>query len=344
MVWPAAVAQAQEAPPVGIARAERAPIVEELRLTGTLTSPRAARLSTEVEGRVAAIAVDAGAEVAAGDTLVELDDELTRLELDQARAARREAEVELEDARRRLGETQDLARRNSVADTQVRTLEAEVRRDAAVLDRRRAELAHRAAVLERHSLEAPFDGVVARRMTDLGEWVGPDAPVLELVAVSRLRLDLQVPQAYFGRVAPGTAVSLGLDALPGESIDTRVTEVVPVSDPSARTFMARVGLDNAQRRLAPGMSARATLRLPTGREGVVVPRDALIRYPDGRVSVWVAEGSGPTREVRERQVEIGLMFTGRAEIASGLEAGSPVVVRGNETLQDGQTVRVREDG
>jgi RND family efflux transporter MFP subunit len=295
-----------------------------------------------VNGRVAAIAVDAGAEVSAGDTLVELDGELARLELDQARAARREAEVELEDARRRLGEARDLAKRNSVADTQVRTLEAEVRRDAAVLDRRRSELAHRAAILERHSLEAPFDGVVARRMTDLGEWVGPDTPVLELVAVERLRLDLQVPQSYFGRVGPGTKAILRLDALPGAPIHARVTEAVPVSDPSARTFMARVSLDNAERRLTPGMSARATLSMPTGRKGVVVPRDALIRYPDGRISVWVAEGSGATRRVREHQVEIGLMFTGRAEITSDLDAGTPVVVRGNETLQEGQQVRVQD--
>ncbi|MGD2083519.1 MAG: efflux RND transporter periplasmic adaptor subunit [Chromatiales bacterium] len=337
-------ARAQEPPPVGIAPAERTEIVEELSLTGTLTSPLAARLATEVEGRVARIAVDAGAEVSAEDTLIELDDELARLDLDQARAARREAEVELADARRRLSEVEDLARRNSVADTQVRALEAEVRRDAAVLDRRRAETAHRAAVLERHRLEAPFGGVVARRMTDLGEWVGPDTPVMELVAVDRLRLDLQVPQSYFGRVKRGTPVGVRLDALPELRLQSAIGEVVPVSDPSARTFLARVALDNGERRMTPGMSARATLRLGTGRDGLAVPRDALIRYPDGRISVWVAEGTGETRRVSERQVEIGKTFAGRVEIASGLEAGVPVVVRGNETLQEGQEVRVRDDG
>lgn len=337
-------AHGQQAPVVETAPAERAEIVEELRLTGTLTSPRGARLATEVEGRVADIAVDAGTEVAAGETLLELDDELSRLELQQARAARREAEVALDDARRRLREARDLARRNSVAETEVKDRQAEVRRDSAVLDRQEAQEAHRAALLERHRLTAPFDGVVARRMTDLGEWVGPDVAVLELVAVDRLRLDLQVPQAYFGRVTPGTSVRVRLDAMPEEPLETEVTEVVPVSDPGARTFLVRVGLENDERRMTPGMSARAVLRIGAGRRGVVVPRDALIRYPDGRTSVWLAEGSGDTRMVTERRVQTGLAFGGRVEIESGLEAGLPVVVRGNETLQEDQEVRIRGDG
>lgn len=333
---------AQQGPPVGVAVAERAGIIEELPLTGTLTSPRTARLSPEVAGRVAAIQVDAGDRVDSGETLLALDDELARLELDQAQAALREAEAELADARRRLREARDLIERQSIPQTEVETREAQVQRMIAVVARRKAERAYRKAQVERHTLEAPFAGVIARRLTDLGEWVEPGTAVLDLVAVDRLRLDLQVPQAYFGRVGRGTPVAVRLDALPDRTLEASIGEIVPVSDPSARTFLARVRLDNAAGSMTPGMSARATLRIDTGRTSVVVPRDALIRYPDGRVTVWVARHNSDTHTVSEQRVQTGLTFAGQVEIVAGLEAGTPVVVRGNENLREGQQVRVRE--
>jgi len=338
----APVLHGQEPPPVEVAAAERAEIREELSLTGTLTAPRSARLSPDVEGRVAAIAVEAGERVARGDTLLTLDEELARLELEQAEAALREAETELADARRRLREARDLAARQSIPETEVAAREAAVQRVTAVVQRRRAERAYQKARVERHTLKAPFAGVVARRLTDLGEWVEPGTPVLELVAVDRLRLDLQVPQSYFGRVQGGTPVAVRLDALPGTTLEAGIGEIVPVSDPSARTFLARVRLDNAAGGLTPGMSARATLRIDTGRTSVVVPRDALIRYPDGRVTVWVARHHSEDYSVREQRVQTGLTFAGRVEIVEGLEAGTPVVVRGNESLQEGQRVRISE--
>ncbi|NIR29559.1 MAG: efflux RND transporter periplasmic adaptor subunit [Gammaproteobacteria bacterium] len=335
---------AQRAPPVDVAVAERAEIIEELPLTGTLTAPRTARLSPEVDGRVAAIAVDAGDRVESGDTLLALDDELAHLELEQADAAVREAEAELADARRRLREARDLIERQSIPQTEVETREAQVQRMVAVVARRKAERAYEKARVERHTLEAPFAGVIARRLTDLGEWVEPGTAVLELVAVDRLRLDLQVPQSYFGRVDRETPVAVRLDALPDRTLEATINEIVPVSDPSARTFLARVGLDNAPGRMTPGMSARATLRIDTGRTSVVVPRDALIRYPDGRVTVWVAGHNSETHTVSEQRVQTGLTFAGRVEIIAGLEAGTPVVVRGNENLREGQQVRVQQRG
>lgn len=336
---------ANDRPPVELATAGREEIVEELLLTGTLTSPQTAELSPEVEGRVAAIAVDAGDPVKAGATLLALDDELAQLELAQAKAAEEEAISELEDARRRLSEVRDLAKREGiVAETEVRARQSEVRSDAAVVERRRAERAYRAAVLRRHTLAAPFDGVIARRLADLGEWVGPDDPVLELIAIDILRLDLQVPQGYFGRLSGQTPVSLQLEALPGERLEAMVTEVVPITDPTARTFLARVQLTNEDGRLTPGMSARASVRMSTGEQGVVVPRDALLRYPDGRTVLWVATPQGEFPTVSERQVRTGLSFSGKIHIVSGLDPGTAVIVRGNESLREGQSVRVEGGG
>lgn len=341
----AALPAAGQAPPrVSIAVSEQAELIEELPLTGTLTAPRAALLAPEVEGRLDTIAVDAGDHVDAGTRLATLDAELARLQLASASAAVEEAQAELDDAQRRLEETRDLAERQSVAASELRAREAEVRRDRAILERRQAERALQAALVERHTLRAPFDGVIARRMGDHGERVDPDTPVFELVEVDRLRLDLRVPQRYFGDVTAGTEARIRLDALAEQMLEARVTTIVPVSDPDARTFPARINLPNPEVRMTPGMSARAVLRIDTGRTGVVVPRDALIRYPDGRITVWIAEGEGATRTVTEQRIETGLQFGERVAVTTGLMAGLPVVVEGNEALQEGQEVRLHEGG
>jgi RND family efflux transporter MFP subunit len=331
---------AAQVAPVELASVERRDIVETLRLTGSLTPPYSARLSPDVEGRLVSLEVDAGARVEKGDLLFRLDDELARLELQQAIAAEHEAEADLADARRRVVEVRSLVEEQSFPESEARSLESRVRRSEAVLERMRAERAYAAATLARHSLEAPFSGVIAERNADPGERVDSNSSVMRLVAIDRLQLDLRVPQSYFQRIAIGTRLTIRLDALPGQEIESRVARIVPVSDPEARTFLVRAEIDNREGRLTPGMSVRAVLRIGTDRQAEVVPRDALIRYPDGRTVVWVAEVEGDRHVVEERLVKTGLAFDDSIEIVDGLEAGEQVVIRGNESLRRGQQVRV----
>ncbi|MDX1648427.1 MAG: efflux RND transporter periplasmic adaptor subunit, partial [Myxococcota bacterium] len=163
------------------------------------------------------------------------------------------------------------------------------------------------------------------------------------VSTDALRIDFQVPQEFFPRVRPGDPVEVALDAVPERRLAGHVTATVPRSDPGARTFLMLVRLDDPQLPMIPGMSASARLRLGGEREGVVVPRDALLRHPDGRTTVWVlADGAEDgTATVSERRVTPGRSFDGRVEIVEGLEAGAAIVLRGNEALREGQRVRVR---
>ncbi|WP_158675318.1 efflux RND transporter periplasmic adaptor subunit [Thiohalobacter thiocyanaticus] len=329
---------------VAVDRVETAPIVEAVPLTGTLTSPRVAQVSTSVGGLVEAINVDVGDRVEAGDPLVRLDRELERLSLAASRAATRQARAELADVRRRLEEARQLRARQSFPETEVRSLEAQVEVQQAAVERLAAEEQRREARLRRHVLNAPFNGVINRKLTEAGEWVEPGMAVVELIAVEGLRLDFRVPQRHFPRIDEQTRLEVELEAVPGRRFEARIGAVVPVNDPGARTFLLRAYLDDPELRLTPGMSAHAELQLGTGRRGLVVPRDALLRYPDGRVGVWVVEGAGEdgTATVNEHQVEIGLAFDGRVEIRSGLEAGMQVVTAGNESLQPGQRVRLAD--
>ena len=336
-----ALARAQLAP-VELATVERRDIIETLRLSATLTSPRRARLSPDVEGRLVTLNVDAGARVKTGQLLFKLDDELARLEMAQAVAFEHEVEADLVNARRRVVEVRELVQQKTFPESEMLNLEALVDRLVAVRERRQAERAYAAATVERHAYRAPFNGVIAERNAELGERVDTASNVLLLVATDPLQLDLRVPQQYFLRVKAGTPVRVSIDVLENRIIETKVERVVPISDSGARTFLARAMIGNTEGELTPGMSVSAQMRIGTARSAEVVPRDALIRYSDGRTTVWVTEIDGDRQVVNERLVKTGLSFDGVIEILEGLNEGEQIVTRGNESLQPGQQVRIKD--
>jgi RND family efflux transporter MFP subunit len=177
-------------------------------------------------------------------------------------------------------------------------------------------------------------------MAEVGQWVVPGTPAFELVEMEGLRIDVPVPQQYYARLREGAEVSVKFDAIPGETIPARIGALIPVSDPDARTFTLRVLPEGEDIPITPGMSARIAVNLSTGRQDVVVNRDAIIRHPDGRTTVWVLEQKGGKTLVEERKIEIGLAFDGVFQVRSGLKEGERVVVRGNESLREGQAVRL----
>ena len=327
------------ASPVEIATSEQRPVVQVVNVSGTVTSPQSAILSPSIGGLVEETLVDAGDHVEKGSILVTLDSELARLALERAIAEETQARIALDDAKRRLTEAEDVGPKRGIAETEIKSLRAEVTRNQAALEAGAAAARQQGSVVRRHEVRAPFTGVVSRRLAQVGEWVNPGDGLVELVATEGLRFDFRVPQIYYARLDTETRVDLTLDAVPDEVVPGRVRAIVPVKDPGARTFLLRVVTD-VQHRLpvTPGMSARAAIRVDTGREAVVVPRDALLLYPDGRKTVWVVEDDGDDLTVREQRVDAGLEFDGFVEIKSGLEAGLDIVTRGNEALRAGEVV------
>ena len=336
----ATAAYAQEVVPVMVAVVESAQTADELRLTGTVTSKRVASLSTSVNGLVKRVRVDAGDRVAAGSALIDLDSAMAKLALVRTRAAAEEARAQLSEQERLHDEAQEMFARGLVPETRMHSAESGRRVAAARVDRLVAEQKEQQEIVRRHTVVAPFAGVVSRKLTDPGEWVETGTAVLELVDTRRLRVDVQVPQERYRQIAVGSPVSIELDANAGRLLKGKVVARVPVSNPGARTFLVRVKVANGAREMAPGMSARVVFALREGRSTVRVPRDAVLRTPDGSTSVWIVNQVDGTSTVSERQVELGRSLRGWIDVQSGIDAGMRVVVRGNETLREGQEVRI----
>ncbi len=322
-------------------RVQQAEVIEEVPLTGTVISSRQARLSTEISGLIDNIDVDIGDRISAGDVILTLKSDLEQLSLQAKRAEAEQVRRELADARRRLADAERLGRSNTVSANEINSLKAEVSIDAAEVTRLKAEEQQQQLRLRQHTLRAPFAGVISARNAEQGEWVAPGHAVVELVSLTAPEIEFQVPQRVYARLDAISRIEVSFGSLPGQSFAADIIAVVPVTDRGSRTFPVRTRLDDSTVSLIPGVSASATLHISSSDDGVVVDRNALIRYPDGRITLWVVEQNEGQATVTEKQVQTGLSFNGQINITSGLAAGELVVVRGNESLREGQSVTVK---
>lgn len=340
LLWSASTA-AQSPAVVELATVERSALSETLSLPGSLRAVNDAQLSPRIEGLIAELEVDAGARVEAGAALLRLDDRLARLAVEALESEAAAAAAARDEASRRVDEAAPLVAQRSLPQTELGARRAALAEAEAALSAARARLATQREHLERHLLRAPFAGVVAARLVDIGEWVTPGSPVLQLVDLDAVRLELQMPQERFADIDADTPVEIEPDTAPGTRIAARIDARVPVSGASgARTFLLQLVPAQTPVSLLPGTSARAHFRL-SGGASLSIPRDALLRHPDGGYSVFVASEAEGGLRAQRRPLRLGRESGLRVEVHEGLSEGEQVVVRGNESLQDGQPIQAR---
>ena len=340
-------AYSQEAAPVVVVLPSQSVATSELRLSGTVVALRRAQLSARVEGSVAKVMADAGTLVEQGALLLELDASLQRYELDRLSANVASAQAAVNENQRLVDEALRLTRDNHLPQNELALRKAALATSTALLDAARAGQRAQQQRLDWHRIVAPFKGVVYRKLTETGEWVTPGTPVLELVATDEVYLDVQVPQERYAELMAGAQsaeVSIHSDAAPQRVIPARIAATVPVADAVSRSFRLRLESKESAAGLMPGASATAIFALKNNDATVLtIPRDALLRNPDGGFSVFtVSENSGQLTALR-RQVELGRNLGDAIEITSGIKKDEQVVVRGNEILRHNQPVMLADD-
>ena len=326
--------------PVRFVEAREGRHTPALELTGTLEAVREATVAAEVAGVVETLEVREGERIGRGQHL--------------ARLRARPLELRLEAAKGQLAESEARTRSSALRLERMRTLQgSEVvsrqRMDDALHDHQawegktaqlRSELDRLSDELERAVIRAPFDGVVVRERIQAGEWLDAGDPVAELVSVDELEARLEVPEAHFGELVVGSPVQLAIEALPGTRLSGRLRALIPKAIEPARVFPALVTVP-ADPRLGIGMMVRATLPSGPPRSSVLVPADAVVSDTEGH-HVFVIAADASVRRVAVRLAgggEGGSGAGGWLAVLGGVRAGDPVVVRGNEGLVPGQTVK-----
>lgn len=306
--------------PVEVVAARTDTVVDAIVATGQVEPLQSIQLRPEVDGRLVAILVREGVEVAQGTPLFKVDDgEL------KAQVARAQADRDL--AQQALTRTKQLLQEKAAAPADVERAEAQMRGTQAALDLLQLRL-------DRTVVRAPFAGVVGQRLASLGDYVNNSTRLITLQTVNPQRVAFQVPERYADLLKVGQRVMFRVAALAGRDFSGTVDFVDPLVALPGRTITVKALVPNPRRTLQSGMFIEARLETAVRPAAVVVPEDAVAPM-QGSMWVWVVREGKAER----RQVTLGVRTPGYVEIREGIEAGDQVVVGGSERLTAGAEVR-----
>lgn len=328
----------------------------ELTATGYVVPRIVSRITPQLEGRIAQVAVGEGDVVRAGQPLVRLEDADRRSALATARARVATAqarvltaqatllEADLKLRRQRalqqrgaapIAEVEDLAAR-------VESLRAEVRAAQAEVGASQAQAIAQRVELDYMTIAAPIGGTVVTKPAEVGEWVGANTPILELADLGSLEVEVDVPEARLQQVRVGAPCEIVLDAFPERRERGEVVRVSPRLNRAKATATVKVRFVDPVAELRPEMAARvAFLRGPAldarsvqAPPKVIVPAAAIVRRGAAAL-VFVIDGD----RVRLQPVQLGPPFGGGFELRTGPRSGTRLVSQPPPGLADGQRIK-----
>jgi RND family efflux transporter MFP subunit len=338
-----------------------------LDASGYVVARRMATVSSKITGRVREVLIEEGMRVEAGQVMATLDpldaDAARDLSRSQLAAARSQADG----VRAQLAEAESQARRLESLVGQQLVSRAQYEQAIATRDSLRAQLAtaQRNAQVASDSLRisnigvdntivrAPFAGVVIAKAAQPGEIVSPLSAgggftrtgIGTIVDMDSLEVEVDVGEAYIGRVQPGMPVEATLNAYPDWKIPAEVIAIIPTADRGKATVRVRVALKAKDARIVPDMGVTVSFleKAPEPeaepRRGVRIPAAALVQA-DGGDAVFVV---GRGNVVERRTVQAGATAGSDREVASGLAPGETVVVSPPEGLAAGDVVATATD-
>lgn len=289
-----------------------------------------ATLYAKVPGYLKSISVDKGDIVRRGQLLAEV--EVPELQADEA-----EFKAEAEVARtnyERMAQAQ-----KSSPDLVVPQQVDELRGKAEIAE---AKLQRTRALLQFAKITAPFSGVITARYVDPGAFIPAatagstpqGAALVMLMDLSRVRVQVAIPEAEVPLIRVGLPVTLTLDEFPGRAFRGAVTRFATALDEATRTMLTEIDLDNASGALRPGMYANVEFEMQRKTNALLVPSDVVSFEKAGTFVYVVANGA-----VHKTPVKVGFRDGGNVEIASGVADGAVLARVGKQPYVDGQPVR-----
>jgi RND family efflux transporter MFP subunit len=335
-----------------------------LQATGYVTARRQATVSAQITGTLVEVLIEEGDRVKKGQVLARLEDNALRASLESARANAAAAHASVAQTQAQLDQSlRDADRQEALVGrglvsrqlaeqsrTQAHTFRAQLNTTRRQADAAEAQVAVGQVNLDYTVIRAPFDGVITDKAAQVGEIVSPLSAgggftrtgVGTIVDMDSLEIDVDVNEAYIGRVQPDMPAEAVLDAYPDWRIPAHVIAIVPAADRGKATVKVRVALENKDARIVPDMGVRVSFlerRAPaqsSAPKGVLVPTSAIVRRDGQEVVYTVADG----KAIRH-QITAAKQGTGELRLVTdGVAAGDTVIVSPPDSLADGAAVRV----
>jgi RND family efflux transporter MFP subunit len=329
----------QAIPTVALASLQRGPAVRKLTLPGTIQAYYRAAIYARVSGYLQSWQADIGAHVKAGQLLASIDTP----DLDQ-QFAQAKADLATATANEQLAAV-TAERWNALLKSQwVSKQTADDKNGAAAatkatMDAASANVKRLAALEGFKNIVAPFDGVITARKTDIGALINAGNAGQELFEVSdlhKVRIYVQVPQAFTAELQPGLEATFEMPQYPGQQFDAKVVTTSNAMELSSRSMLVELQADNADGKLFAGAYCQVHFQLPNNPNVIRVPATALVPADRGAQVALV----GNDGNVVMKPVQLGRDFGNSVEVLAGLSPSDRVIDSPPETLQSGDRVQL----
>jgi len=360
---------------VEVAAASRADVAgpqTALNASGYITPRRRATIAAKITGRVTGVFFDEGTRVKEGQLLATLDDSDVKRALDSAKADRDTAHAAIADYEVQLRNSQILLRRAEQlqkagvqtqealdnATTAVDSLKAkiELARQQVAASESRIAVAQQA--VDNCTIRAPFAGVVVSKDAQVGEMVSPVSAgggftrtgIATIVDMHSNEIEVDVNESYIAKVTAGQEVTATLDAHPDKPFPAKVRTIIPTADRQKATVKVRISIPNLEKYdfILPDMGVKVAFLQEDkpaakekgkdkGPEAVAFIPKSAVRSEAGSSFVFLFHDG----KVERRAVKLGTERGTDVAVLAGVSPGDSLVVKGPESLHDGDKVEIR---
>ena len=305
----------------------------------TMEAWETADLYPKVSGYLSDVKVDIGDHVKAGQILAIISLPETEKELaeDQAQLAAKRADAALEQVT--LKRQQELYSGHGITDQMMDEARAKASVAAAQADLAAATVQRVQTMLAYTKIVAPYDGVVARRLVNQGNFVqaataGVTTPLFTVENISTIRVFAEVPEADAAQLRVGAPATVRPYGTNDKDIVGKITRFADRLDPATRNMRTEIDLQNSGGHLYPGMYALVSLQLNLRHNVLTVPSSAIVAAPSGSFAYGVEDG-----HVVQRPITAGTNEDGAVEVLTGLTDGSEIVTDAKSAPPPGSPVR-----
>lgn len=340
-VWTLHKPSAPPPPPSGVVAL--ADITQAVQAAGVLQAKTRVDVGAQVSGQIQTIHVELGQQVQKGDLLVSLDPDLARSDVAQAEAAVAQASAALDSrridadaARRELKRQQRLLAGQATsgneaerAETELAKIEADLRGQAANLQRLQADLDKRKVNLSYTRITAPMNGTVVNLPVQVGQTVisvQVTPVILTLADLDTITVRTKVPEADIQAIKVGQVARFSTLSGEGQRYEGKVRVIQPVPERAGNAVFYNVlfEVDNRDRALFSDMTVQVDIETGAARQVLAMPIVALgERGKDGRFTVQVLDAAN---KQTPRQVKVGLQDGAKVQVLDGLKAGDKVLL------------------
>lgn len=333
------------APTVLTAPAKPGAPVDSFVLPGNVSALTDSPIYARTSGYLTRWYFDIGARVKKGALLAEIATPEVDQQLAQAEADLATAEANANNARIQAERYTGLVKSDAVSRQDTDTFVNQAAATAAAVRSAQANVDRLRELQSFEKVYAPFDGVVTARNIDIGQLIdaGAAKELFHLQAIQTLRVYANLPQTYSQSVKPGAKIDLTFAEHPGKIYQGTLVRTADAIDPSSRTLLVEIDVDNRSGELLPGSLAEVHFKTAPAGPALIVPASALIFRKEG-MRVAVVTGSADGEIAHLAPIVIGEDDGANVQIVTGLAPTDQVIQDPPDSLIEGERVTVVQPG